>query len=271
MTGREIDRQFAAKTDSWGLYADELCRMGRRDDAKSFLLEVREFVRSPDSEEWDNGSAMIEKLAEIYAGEDNFAYAAALLAENWLSLVGGFDHCRDQYGLERILDMAGRAGCRRQVFLALAHKVDTGYPLRVKMCKNGQATASEPTTWPLPPTGLDLGIPSPLFSIDTHWWEAEAVLIRVAINEGLFDEAAHRYMALPHRPGGYWGVSSEDNLTAFEREVRNTLAGKYPDVAIGISAIQEYRKWTSNHPGERMPKEVKDRLFPLMNIHKQLT
>lgn len=64
-------------------------------------------------------------------------------------------------------------------------------------------------------------------------------------------EAAHRYMALPHRPGGYWGVSSEDNLTAFEREVQNALSGKYPDVAGKIAATQEYRKWVSNHPGER--------------------
>ena len=260
-----LRKRFAAKTDSWDSCADDLCRLGRRDDAKDFLLEAREFVRSPENEEWDDGHDLIDKLAEIYAGEGNFAYAAALLAENWLSLVGGIDHCSDQYGLERILDMAGKAGCRQEVFRALAHEVDTGYPLRTKMCKNWHEPTSEPPTWPLPPTGLNLGIHKPLFSIDTHWWEAEAVLIRVAIKEGLLEEAAHRYKFLPSRPGGYFGVSREDHLTDFDREVQKALAGKYPEVAVKIAATQEFRSWTSNHRGEKMPNEIKDRLYPLMN------
>jgi len=231
-----LRRRFAAKTDSWDSCADDLCRLGRRDDAKDFLLAAREFVRSPENEEWDDGHYLIDKLAEVYAGEGNFAYAAALLAENWLSLVGGFDHCSDQYRLEQVLDMAGKAGCRQEVFRALAHEIDTGYPLRAKMCKNWHELTSEPPTWPLPPTGLNLGIHRPLFSCDTYWWEAEAVLIRVAIKEGLLDEAAHRYMALPSRPGGYFGVSREDHLTDFEREVQKALAAKYPDVAVKIAA-----------------------------------
>ena len=259
-----LRKRFAAKTDSWDRCADDLCRLGRRDDAKAFLLKAREFVRSPGNDEWVDGHELIDKLAEVYAGEGNFAYAAALLAENWLSLVGEINHCSDQRGLERILDMAGKAGCRQEVFLALAHEVDTGYPLRAKMCKNWREPTSKPT-WPLPPTGLDLGIHRPLFSIDARWWEAEAVLVRVAIKEGLLDEAAHRYMTLPTRPGGRFRVSHEDQLTDSEREVQKALAGKYPDVAAKIAAKQEYRLWVSKHPGEKLPKELKERLFPLMN------
>lgn len=237
-----LRKRFAAKTDSWDSCADDLCRLGRRDEAKDFLLEAREFVRSPENEEWDDGHVLIDKLAEIYAGEGNFAYAAALLAESWLSLVGGINHCSDQYGLERILDIAGKAGCRQEVFRALAHEVDTGFPLRTKMCKNWHEPTSEPPTWPLPPTGLNLGIHRPLFTGDTNWWEAEAVLVVVAIHVGLLDEAARRYVALPGRPGGYFGVSHLDGLTDFEREVKTALFDKYPDVAAKICATQGYRK-----------------------------
>lgn len=237
-----LRKRFAAKTDSWDSCADDLCRLGRRDDAKDFLLEAREFVRSPENEEWDDGHDLIDKLAEIYAGEGNFAYAAALLAGNWLSLVGGFDHCSDKYRLEQVLDMAGKAGCRQEVFRALAHEVDTGFPLRIKMCKNWHEPTSEPPPWPLPPTGLNLGIHRPLFTGDTNWWEAEAVLVVAAIHVGLLDEAARRYVALPGRPGGYFGVSHLDGLTDFEREVKTALFDKYSDVAAKICATQGYRK-----------------------------
>ena len=275
-----LRRIFAAKTDSWSSCADDLCRLGRRDDAKTFLLGAREFVRSPDGEEWDNGSGLIEKLAEIYAGEGKFAYAAALLAENWLSLVGGLDYCGDQYGLERILDMAGKAGCRRKVFAALAYAVDTRIPPLGVTSKEESiwfphekpfpppfTGRTQQPPWPLPPSGLDFGVSNPLFQLNAHWWEAEVVIIRVAIKEGLLDEAAQRYKVLPSRPGGYFGVSHEDQLTGFEREVQKALAGKYPDVAVKIAATQEFRSWSSNHRGEKVPKEIKDRLFPLMNVH----
>ena len=261
-----LRKRFAAKTDGWESCADDLCRLGRRDEAKKFLLESRDFVRSPENDEWEDGHNLIEKLAEIYAGEGNFAYAAALLAENWLALVGGLNHCGDQYGLERVLDMAGKAGCRQEMFQAVAHEVDAGYPLRARMYKNGQEPAVEPSTWPLPPTGLNLDIQRPLFSIDAHWWEAEAVLIRVAVKEGLLDEAAKRYLNLPPRPGGYFGVSCEDQLTDFEREVQKALADKFPKVACSIAATQEFRSWAASHPGEKVPKELKERLFPLMNV-----
>lgn len=276
-----LRRRFAAKTDGWISCADDLCRLGRRDDAKTFLLGAREFVRSPDSEEWDNGSSLIEKLAEVYAGEGKFAYAAALLAENWLSLVGGRDYCGGQYSLERILDMAGKAGCRRKVFAALAHAVDTRVPPLGVTSKEEPVwfqhekplpppftDRTQPPKWPLPPSGIDIGVPNPLFQINAHWWEAEAVVIRVAIKEGLLDEAARRYKALPPRPGGYFGVSREDRLTDFERDVQKALAGKYPEVAVRIAATQEFRSWTSNHLGEKVPKEIKDRLFPLINVRE---
>ena len=274
-----LRRRFAAKTDSWSRCADDLCRLGRRDDAKTFLIGAREFVRSPDSEEWDNGSSLIDKLAEVYAGEGNFAYAAALLAENWLSLVGGIDHCSDQHGLERVLDMAEKAGCRRKVFIALAHAVDTRIPPLGVTFKDEPiwfphekplpppfTGREQPPPWPLPPSGLDLGVSNPLFQLNAHWWETEVVVICVAIKEGLLDEAAHRYIELPPKPGHLFHVSEGDHLTAFEREVQKALAGKYPEVAVRIAATQEYRAWTSHHRGEKVPKEIKDRLFPLMNV-----
>jgi len=58
-----LRRRFAAKTDSWCDCADDLCRLGRRDEAKSSLLEAREFVRGPECEEWSNGSDLVEKIA----------------------------------------------------------------------------------------------------------------------------------------------------------------------------------------------------------------
>ena len=234
----ELRKRFAAKTDSWGSCADDLCRLGRRDDAKTFLLEARDFVRSPQNGEWEDGHDLIDKLAEVYAGEGNFAYAAALLAENWLSLVGIFRHCSDNSRLERVLDMAGKAGCGREVFFALAYEIDTGYPLRGKVFKNWQSPISKPPTWPLPPTGLDLGIDRPLFTIDAHWLEAEIVLIRVAIKEGLLDEAAQRYKVLPPSLCGRFGVSCEDGLTDFEREVQKALAGKYSYVADKLASVR---------------------------------
>ena len=276
-----LRRKFAAKTDSWGSCADDLCRLGRRDDAKTFLLGAWEFVRRPDNEDWSNGSSLIEKLAEVYAGEGNFAYAAALLAENWLSLVGGLDYCGDQYGLEQVLDMAEKAGCRRKVFVALAHAVDTRIPPLGVMSKDEPIwfphekplpppfADRETPPWPLPSSGRDLGISTPLFQLNVNWWETEVVVIRVAIKEGLLDEAAYRYMLLPSKPGYLLGVSKEDQLTGFEREVQKTLAEKYPGVAVKIAATQEFRTWTSHHRGEKVPKEIKDRLFPLMNVHME--
>ena len=268
-----LRRRFAARTDSWGSCADDLCRLGRRDEAKKFLLESREFLRSPENEEWDDGHNLVEKLAEVYAGEGNFAYAAALLAENWLALVGGIDHCSDQYGLERILDMAGKAGCRHEAFAAIVHAIDTRRAPHAILPKDNQAGLSHdkstPPPWPLPPSGLDLGVANPLFNIDGHWWETEAVLIRVAIKEGLLDEAARHYVALPGKPGGYFGVSHEDQLTYFEREVRDALFEKYPEVAAKIRATQEFRVWGDKHPGEKPPAEMKDRLYPLLGIHSK--
>ena len=277
-----LRRKKKKKTDSWSSCADDLCRLGRRDDAKTFLLGAWEFVRRPDNEDWSNGSSLIEKLAEVYAGEGNFAHAAALLAENWLSLVGGLDQCGDQYGLEQVLDMAGKAGCRRKVFVALAHAVDTRIPPLGVTSKDEPIwfphekplpppfAEREPPPWPLPSSGLDLGISTPLFQLNVNWWETEVVLIRVAIKEGLLDEAAYRYMVLPSKPGYLLGVSKEDQLTGFEREVQKALAEKYPDVAVKIAATQEFRMWSSHHRGEKVPQEIKDRLFPLMNIHVEV-
>ena len=249
-----LRKRFAAKTESWCDCADDLCRLGRREEAKSFLLESWKFVRGPECEEWNSGSCLIEKLAEVYAGEGNYAYATALLAENWLSLVGGCDHCEDRGALERILDMAGKAGCRHEVFAALAYAVDTGFPSLSLPCNDEPRLArgkkigfplvvpKEPPPWPLPATGLDFGRLLPIFTIDAHWWEAEAVLVVVAIREGLLDEAARRYVALPSRPGGYFGVSRSDGLTDFEREVKTALFDKYPEVAAKIGATQGCRK-----------------------------
>ena len=238
-----LRKRFAAETESWCDCADDLCRLGRREEAKSFLLESWKFVRGPESEEWHSGSCLIEKLAEVYAGEGNYAYATALLAENWLSLVGGMGHCEDCGALERILDMAGKAGCRYEVFVALSYAIDTGFSpialpcndepslVRGKEFRFPLSMPKEPPPWPLPATGLDFGRLLPIFTIDAHWWEAEAVLVRVAIREGLLDEAARRYLALPGRPGGYFRVSLVDGLTDFEREVKTALFDKYPEVA----------------------------------------
>ena len=249
-----LRKRFAAETESWCDCADDLCRLGRREEAKSLLLESWKFVRGPESEEWHSGSCLIEKLAEVYAGEGNYAYATALLAENWLSLVGGYGHCEDRGALERILDMAGKAGCRHEVFAALAYAVDTGFPSLYLPCNDEPRLArgkkicfplvlpKESPPWPLPATGLDFGRLLPIFTIDAHWWEAEAVLVVVAIREGLLDEAARRYVALPSRPGGYFGVSHSDGLTDFEREVKTALFDKYPEVASKIGATQGCRK-----------------------------
>lgn len=250
----ELRKRFAAETDDWSICADDLCRLGRCEDAKSLLLEARDFVRSPENDDWDDGHLFIDKLADVYASEGNFAYAAALMAENWLAIVGSIDHCDNQYGLERILDMAEKAGFRREVFAALAHAVDTRVP------PHGVASKDEPLwcpgkkilpppfidrlppRWPLPPSGLDLGVPNPLFQIEAHWWSAETVLIRVAINEGLFDEAAHRYLKLSNNPGHTFDASKEDGLTEFERIVQKALAEKYSDVAQKIAQISNHRK-----------------------------
>ena len=249
-----LRKRFAAETESWCDCADDLCRLGRREEAKSLLLESWKFVRGPESEEWHSGSCLIEKLAEVYAGEGNYAYATALLAENWLSLVGGMGHCEDSGALERILDMAGKAGCRHEVFAALAYAVDTGFPSLHLPCNDEPRLArgkkicfplvlpKESPPWPLPATGLDFGRLLPIFTIDAHWWEAEAVLVVVAIREGLLDEAARRYVALPSRPGGYFRVSLVDGLTDFEREVKTALVDKYPEVASKIGATQGCRK-----------------------------
>ena len=249
-----LRKRFAAETESWCDCADDLCRLGRREEAKSLLLESWKFVRGPESEEWHSGSCLIEKLAEVYAGEGNYAYATALLAENWLSLVGGYGHCEDRGALERILDMAGKAGCRHEVFAALAYAVDTGFPSLYLPCNDEPRLVrgkkicfplvlpKESPPWPLPATGLDFGRLLPIFTIDAHWWEAEAVLVVVAIREGLLDEAARRYVALPSRPGGYFGVSHSDGLTDFEREVKTALFDKYPEVASKIGATQGCRK-----------------------------
>ena len=273
-----LRKRFAAKTESWYDCADDLRRLGRIEEAKSFLLESWKFVRGPESEEWNSGSRLIEKLAEVYAGEGNYAYATALLAENWLANVGDYGHCEDRGMLERILDMAGKAGCRHEVFAALAYAVDTGYPLLSLPCNDEPGLArgkkiwfplsmpKEQPPWPLPPTGLDVGRLLPIFTIDVHWWEAEAVLVVVAIREGLLDEAARRFFALPGRPGGYFGVSPEDRLTDFEREVKSALYDKYPNVAAKIGALQEFRGWVSKHPGEKLPKAMKERLYPQLNI-----
>lgn len=273
-----VRKRFAAKTESWCDCADDLCRLGRREEAKSFLLESWKFVRSPEREEWSDGCYLIEKLAEVYAGEGDYAYATALLAENWLSLVGGMDHCGDCDALERILDMAGKAGCRHEVLAALSYAVDTGFPPITLTCNEEPGLVrgkefrfplpmpKEPPPWPLPATGLDFGRLLPIFTIDAHWWEAEALLVRVAIREGLLDEAACRFFALPGRPGGCFGVSPEDRLTDFEREAKTALFDKYPKVAAKIAATQECREWGSKHLGEKLPEEMKERLFPLMNI-----
>lgn len=248
-----LRKRFAAKTESWCDCADDLCRLNRREDAKSFLLESWKFVRGPESEEWSDGSILIEKLAEVYADEGNYAYATALLAENWLSLVGGMGHCDDCGALEHILDMAGKAGCRHEVFAALSYAVDTGFPqlslpcndepriVRGKKISFPLSLPKEPPPWPLPATGLDFGRLLPIFTIDAHWWEAEAVLVSVAIREGLLDEAARRFSALPGKPGGYFGVSPEDGLTDFEREVHKALSKEHPEVAAKIAAIQKRR------------------------------
>ena len=89
----ESRKRFAAETDDLSICADDLCRLGRWEDVKLFLLEARDFVRSPENDDWDDGHLFIDKLADVYASEGNFAYAAALMAENWLAIVGGIDHC----------------------------------------------------------------------------------------------------------------------------------------------------------------------------------
>lgn len=246
----DLRRRFATKTYGWYDCADDLCRLGRREEAKTFILEARERVRNPEiGEVRRDGHDLIDKLAKVYADEGNFAYATALMTENWLSQVGSLYHCGDRYGLERIMDMAGKAGCRNELFAAIAHAVDTRVAPSAILTNGRTAfpSADKPLSppWPLPPSGLDLEVSSPLSHSDAHWWEAEAVLILAAIKEEWYDEAAQRFMALPSRPGGYVRVSNTDHLTDFEREVHAALSEKHPEVAAKIAALQESRLWSS--------------------------
>ena len=86
----------------------------------------------------------------------------------------------------------------------------------------------------------------------------------MAIHEGMLEDAARHFVALPSRPGGYFRVSHVDQLTDFEREVREALFEKFPEVAQKIAAMQECRSWGTKHPGEKLPTDMKERLFPIL-------
>ena len=275
-----LRRKFAAKTGSWRACADDLCRLGRREDAKSFLLEAREFVRSPDAENWEDGSDLIEKLADIYAEDGECVRAAALMAECWLSIAGGIDVCGNDFLFGKVLDAAEKAGVRSSVRIALFYAVDTrtapagipthdpAFPPSKRRLPPPPFVQDRAPPWPLPPSGLDFGIPSCIIDGDGFWWEAEAMLVRIALAEGDRADAARRFAALPPRPGGYSGVSREDGLNDFERHIQVSLSGDFPAVAERIAATQEYRSWTRSHVGQKLPKELRDRLYPLLNVRQ---
>ena len=248
-----LRRRFAAKTDGWGACADELCRLGRRDEAKAFLLAIRAGDVKTDSDDWIDGHDLLDKVADILEQEGDFRRAAAVRAENWLARVGGIDACGNDWLLQQVLDTAGKAGCRAEVRTALFHAVDTRTP-PVGMATHEPAfpasrwrlpvppfVSERPPHWPLPPSGLAIAIPTRLFDIEAHWCHAEAMLARMALAEGDRADAARRFLALPAHVGGYGPVSPEDHLNDLERTFESALSNEFPEVAARIAANREAR------------------------------
>lgn len=254
--------KYCADAGYWKETADFLNAIGRYDDA---ILVARDGVKAgATSSDWGNDYSehMQEPLADAFVGKGDHLKAAAILAEQFLSWMGCYEHHRSLKSFHKLLDEAEKAGLRNEVRAALIQALKTGInpeplhhwkfkppvqecdwkPVPKKVEYAAPDALPKTPTWPLPKANEGMLLSD--FRWDTMWdWCQfdQEFLLKLALEDGDRDEVALRFCNLPQYPRS--SDFCQRNVKPMIDAVRSKMLGYRDDI---VAVIDNPRwHWTT--------------------------
>lgn len=254
--------EYADKAENWVRTMRLLNRFGHYDEAiRIGRGGIKDCLERGESEcEDDNGDLLTDPLADAFSGKGDYAMAAAVRAEQFLSLGGVYSSACTVERFYAILADAEKIGLREKVRDALVHALETGWnppPIvtwkRTEMKEEADSwippkrvehpfrtNVAEAPEWPLPWANEGTRL------FDSRWdgfsdgcQEDCEFLLRLALVEGDKVEIARRFCELPKFPRG------EELL----ERVKDAVRGVRPDIVEvialhgkGMAELRETRR-----------------------------
>lgn len=225
--------EYAGKAKNWVPAMRLLNRFGRYDEAIRIGREgIKDCLERGEIEcEDENGDFLMDPLADAFAGNGEYAKAAAVRAELFLSSGGIYSSALTVERFHAILADAEKIGLRETVRAALVHVLETGWnPSSIVTWRSEKSEVSScesespSSEWPLPWANEGVRLFDCRWDEHLHDCQVDRVfLLRLALVEGDKDEIARRFCDLPEFPWGEW--ASE----LLER-VKDAMKGVRPDI-----------------------------------------
>ena len=266
--------KYVAKTERWRDAVELALTCGEFDAA----IELgRRGFREMDPNCYPDQHDLLVAVADVFAAQGDFAHAAAILAEVFLSWGGVYRTNMTVEAFHRVVDMAAKAGVGREVRTALIHALETGVnpgplqcwkyeppkqeqpwrPVAKPVVYRPPWASPEPPPWPLPPSGEGVGL------FESRWGESkdecqsdQEFLLRLALAEGDRAEVARRFCALPAFPCTMWPRLHLE-VKGLVDAVRMAMDGYRPDVVEMIDNQNLHWEWGKWPKGllEKMKEE----------------
>ncbi len=249
-----------AKTEIWK-EAVELClSCGNTDAAIEF---GRRGFREMDPNCYPEQYELLASVADVFVANGDFAHAAAILAEVFLSWGGVYLTNRTVEAFHSVIDMAAKAGVGKEVRVALIHALETGVnpvplqywkyeppkqefpwrPVAKPVVYSPPWASPDSPPWPLPPSNEGIRLN------ESRWQESkddcqsdQEFLVLLALAEGDKAEVARRFCALPAFPFTMW-PQLHPEIKELIYAVRSEMDGYRPDIVEIIDNPKLHWEW----------------------------
>jgi hypothetical protein len=206
---------------------------------------------------------LLASVADVFVANGDFAHAAAILAEVFLSWGGVYLTNRTVEAFHSVIDMAAKAGVGKEVRVALIHALETGVnpvplqywkyeppkqefpwrPVAKPVVYSPPWASPDSPPWPLPPSNEGIRLN------ESRWQESkddcqsdQEFLVLLALAEGDKVEAARRFCALPAFPFTLW-PNLHPEVKELIDAVRLRMDGFRPDIVEIIDNPKLHWKW----------------------------
>ena len=206
---------------------------------------------------------VLAMVADAFVAKGDFAHAAAILAEVFLSWGGVYLTNRTVGSFHRVIEVAAKAGVGKEVRVALIHALETGVnpaplqywkyeppkqehpwrPVAKPVVYRPPWASPEPPPWPLPPSNEGVRLN------ESRWRESkdacqsdQEFLVQLALAEGDKAEVARRFYALPAFPFTSW-PRLHPEVQGLIDAVRLEMDGYRPDIVEVIDNSKLHWKW----------------------------